>query len=282
MADIQLMLGDCLDRMREIPDASVDAIITDPPYPEIDRPYGRMTEAAWHAMMRGVVAGSRRVLKPSGSAMFILQPNSERVGRMRPWLWEFMAWVGKEWGIVQDAYWWNFATLPMTKKDPEAMRGSIKNCVWTGPVDCYRNASAVRWSESDANRAIRESGRCTNKLHVRPSGASVRDKRTRSASVANGGVTPFNLLPIGPDGKDGMNPHPGRTPLLLAEWWVRYISPEGGTVCDPFMGSGTTGLAALKRGRKFVGIERDAGYFATAERRIAAHRAATPLFAETM
>ena len=51
----------------------------------------RMTEAAWHEMMRGVVAECRRVLKPSGSAVFVLQPNSERVGRDRYGL-EFMVW----------------------------------------------------------------------------------------------------------------------------------------------------------------------------------------------
>ena len=45
MADVRLMLGDCLERMRDIPEASVDCIVCDPPYPCIDRPYGRMTEA---------------------------------------------------------------------------------------------------------------------------------------------------------------------------------------------------------------------------------------------
>jgi DNA modification methylase len=71
--------------------------------------------------------------------------------------------------------------------------------------------------------------------------------------------------------------HPAMTPSPLCDRWTRYISPPGGLVCDPFMGSGTVGLAALKRGRRFVGIERDAGYFATAEKRIAECLASTPL-----
>ena len=97
---VTLHRGDCLEVMPTIEAGSVDAIVTDPPYPEIDRPYGRMTELAWHEMMRGVVAECRRILKPTGSAVFVLQPNSERVGRMRPWLWESMAWTAREWNQV--------------------------------------------------------------------------------------------------------------------------------------------------------------------------------------
>jgi site-specific DNA-methyltransferase (adenine-specific) len=79
--------------------------------------------------------------------------------------------------------------------------------------------------------------------------------------------------------KAGENGHSAGTPFQLCDWWVRYISPPDGLVCDPFMGSGTTGLAALKRGRRFIGIERDAGYFATAERRLAEQQSSMPLLA---
>jgi DNA modification methylase len=85
---IDLRLGDCLEVLKTLDAGSVDCVVTDPPYPEISRDYGRMTEPEWHQVMRGVVSEVRRVLKPRGSAVFILQPNSERVGRMRPWLWE--------------------------------------------------------------------------------------------------------------------------------------------------------------------------------------------------
>ena len=74
---------------------TVDAIITDPIYPEVHREYGRISEGDWHAMMRDVVTECRRVLKPKGSAVFIFQPNYEKIGKMRLWLWEFMAWAGR-------------------------------------------------------------------------------------------------------------------------------------------------------------------------------------------
>lgn len=108
----RLILGDCLDILQELPAASCDTVLTDPPYPGIKRSYGYWTEAEWHAMMDVVVPECRRVLKPTGSAVYILQPNSEKVGRMRPWLWEFMAKWTRDWGMVQDAWWWNHAALP--------------------------------------------------------------------------------------------------------------------------------------------------------------------------
>jgi site-specific DNA-methyltransferase (adenine-specific) len=58
-------------------------------------------------------------------------------------------------------------------------------------------------------------------------------------------------------------------------WLCRLATPPGGIVLDPFMGSGTTGIAALKEGFSFIGIEREADYFAIAEARIR-HHGGTP------
>jgi site-specific DNA-methyltransferase (adenine-specific) len=63
-------------------------------------------------------------------------------------------------------------------------------------------------------------------------------------------------------------PHPSPKPEALLRWLVRIVAPVGGTVLDPFMGSGTTGVACQMEGRSFVGIELDPGYFEIAKRRI--------------
>jgi DNA modification methylase len=101
----------------------------------------------------------------------------------------------------------------------------------------------------------------------------VRHERIAEAAQQRGGVTPFNLIPV--ENTQQRHGHGAGTPYRLAEWWTKYISPPGGVVLDMCMGVGTMGLAALNLNRSFIGIERDAAYYAIAERRIA--DAAEPL-----
>ena len=64
------------------------------------------------------------------------------------------------------------------------------------------------------------------------------------------------------------NHHPTVKPTNLMAYLCRLVTPPGGIVLDPFMGSGSTGKAAMREGFDFIGIEKDAGYFAIAQRRI--------------
>lgn len=278
---VRVVEGDCLEAVRALPDASVDCVVTDPPYPHIKREYGFWTEAEWFALMNPLVEECRRVLKPTGSAVFVLQPNSERVGRMRTWLWKFMAKWGDEWGQVQDAYWWNHAAMPNGgATDRGMLRASIKPCVWLGPADCYRDQDSVLWSESDENKRRRLAGRC-GKFDF-PSGNAADYARIGAAAERRGGVTPFNLIPVpGVDEEQSKSAgrHPGMTPRALARWWVRYICPPGGTVLEPFLGSGTVALAALAEGRRCIGVERMPKYVEIARKRVADARKADGLFA---
>lgn len=264
--------ADCRETLALIPSSSVDAVITDPPYPEIDRHYGRLTEAEWWELMMTVCAESRRVLKPKGSAMFILQPNSKHVGSMRGWLFDFQSWACREWNMVQDAWWWNFTTPPNihVHRTIGLMRPSLKACVWLGPADCYRNQDAVLWSESLSNAAKRGGDRA---LEYRPSGYSIRTGRIADTTHERGGSTPFNLLPIAnADSSDssGASGHGAGTPDPVAGWWMRYIVPENGVVLDPFCGAGSMGKSAVKLGLNFIGIEKDSESCAMAQRRIIA------------
>ena len=68
------------------------------------------------------------------------------------------------------------------------------------------------------------------------------------------------------DGKE----HPPQKPVEVMRWCVEQLPQNVKTICDPFMGSGTTGVAAVKLGRSFIGIEREPSYFDIACRRIEA------------
>ncbi len=74
--------------------------------------------------------------------------------------------------------------------------------------------------------------------------------------------------------------HPTQKPLKLMEWCLGF-APEARTVCDPFMGSGTTGVACARMGLQFVGIERERKYFEIACRRIEQAYAQPRLFEDT-
>lgn len=271
----RVILGDCREVLPTLPAASFYVVFTDPPYPCIRRSYGTWTEAEWFALMRAVVPEVRRVLKPSGSAVFVLQPNSERVGRMRTWLWEFLAWVGKEWGVVQDVWWHNPVTLPSGGATHGGLlRGSVKVCLWLGAEDCWRNQGAVLCEPAPRTKSLmRKYGgvKRSGRLEL-PSGHGVDEARVGQTVSARGGTIPYNLLTCthGSGQKSaGARGHPAGTPLALCSWWVRYLCPPGGTVLDPFCGSGTAGVAALRHGASFTGIESVPEYVKVARRRLA-------------
>ena len=74
--------------------------------------------------------------------------------------------------------------------------------------------------------------------------------------------------------------HPTQKPIVLMKWIIETYTRPGQVILDPFMGSGTTGVACVQTGRDFIGIEIDPGYFAIAERRIKDAQAQGKLFGE--
>ena len=80
-----------------------------------------------------------------------------------------------------------------------------------------------------------------------------------------------NGIGVQPDQQkaNNRNIHPTVKPTDLMAYLCRLVTPPGGVVLDPFMGSGSTGKAAMREGFRFIGIEMDADYLAIAEARIA-------------
>lgn len=76
------------------------------------------------------------------------------------------------------------------------------------------------------------------------------------------------IFQMRPMNMDGGKLHPTQKPVALMKWCIEQCKNNPQTILDPFMGSGTTGVAAVQMGRKFIGIEREPKYFEIACRRI--------------
>jgi hypothetical protein len=202
--------------------------------------------------MQDVCREVRRVLTPTGSAVFLMQPDSQAVGSMRSWVFEFLAWICRDWNLIQDVWAWNTSTSPHVHCQQKygLLRSSVRACVWAGAADCYRDQTAVLWGPSDELAAQRQ----LNRTGVR--------------GTARADVSPFNLIPLTPSLDDA-----GRTPASLAQWWIRYLCPAQGMVLDPFLGTGTIGLEAIKLKRRFQGCELRADLMMLAQQRMMTHTA---------
>ncbi len=117
-------------------------------------------------------------------------------------------------------------------------------------------------------------GRFPANLTLDEDAATLLDEqaRNRNGTADNGGgasrffyVAKASKSDRGPDNK-----HPTVKSSKLMSYLIRLVTPPGGTVLDPFMGSGSTGVAAKAEGMEFVGIERELEYFKIAEARIGA------------
>ena len=102
---------------------------------------------------------------------------------------------------------------------------------------------------------------------------SLDDKSTCYMATANGSGNPS--MTIDDQGKERdrfttvkKNIHPTVKPIALMAWLCKLVTPVGGTVLDPFMGSGSTGIACIQEGFNFIGIEREDEYYKIAEKRI--------------
>ena len=146
-----------------------------------------------------------------------------------------------------------------------AFAGSTASAVGTWPADPGGGASRFFYT-AKASRADREDGlEGAEQRRVKLPGKS---EGYNPATGEWSGSSDFQLRG---------NHHPTVKPTDLMRWLCRLVTPPGGTVLDPFCGSGSTGVAANAEGFDFIGIEREAQYVEIARRRIAN---VAPLFAE--
>lgn len=279
--ETNIITGNCVDEIIKLENQSFDFILTDPPYPGARRSYGVMSEEEWHEMMDVVVENCRRILKPEGSAVFIIQPTGEHIGQMRTWVFDFIAKWGKKWNLIQDVIWFNITAPPnqWCSKKQGLLRPCAKYCVWLGSPNCYRNQKNVMWQPGDWT-LIEKSARRSIGAVQRISPYSFDDQKVAKDTLESNEVTPFSIIPMASTTKklrtdeqskypsEKAYEHPARTPEGIAHWWLAYACPPEGKVLDPFAGVATIGVAALKQKKYYTGIEQNIQYSTWATERL--------------
>ena len=226
-----LILGDCLERMKEIPDGSVDMVLC-------DLPYGT-TQNKWDAVIPfgPLWEEYKRVAKPSAAfVLFAAQPfTCSLIGSMFPLFRYSWTWVKNNGTGYLNAH-------------HQPMRITEDVAVFYRERPTYNPQGLVPF-----NKKVRRGGN--------------GDNYGKSGTENLQAFTNYPLDVLCFD-KDSPSTHPTQKPVALLEYLVNTYTNAGDTVLDNAMGSGSTGVACVNTGRKFIGIEMDEKYFAIAESRI--------------
>jgi len=257
--NVCLIHGDSSKILPYFDNGVFDSIVSDPPYPEVPREYGKLSVLDWFNLTNTVIYNCKRTLTERGSLVFILQPNSEKCGKMRPWIWDFMSKWSNDWNVVQDIYWFNTAPSPTIHISRKfgLLKPSIKYCVWLGSPNCFRQQDAILMDMSFVS--LKKASDFSQAKMMSPSGLYCKSRASfYQRGIQSGGTCPPNVIVVANSNSRDIPStygHPARTPNFLANWLIRYITPKGGITVDPFCGSGTMLFEARKLGVRALGIE---------------------------
>ena len=239
-SNVKLMFGDCLERMKEIPDGSIDLVLTDPPY--------GTTACKWDSVIpfEPMWTELKRIIKSSGAiVLFGSEPFSSllRCSNLKmfkyDWIWE----KSKATGFLN------------SKKQPLRAHETISVFYSKQPIynpqkmkgDSYNKGVRKEQTENDVYGRF-------NQVEVKSDGLRFpRSVQYFKTAESEGGF------------------HKTQKPVALLEYLIKTCTQEGEMVLDFTMGSGSTGVAAKNLKREFIGIEMDAGYFDVAKNRIENH-----------
>lgn len=235
---INLMQGDCLERMKEIPDGSVDAIISDIPYGTTQNKWDSVIdlELMWKEI--------KRIRKPNAITLLFAQTPFDKVlgvsniSEMKyEWIWEKTTATGHL----------NSKKMPMkAHENILAFYDKLPN---------YFPQKTVGHKPANSYTKHQQDGSNYGSTKIGISGGGQTDRFPRSVQIF-------------PTDKQKVSLHPTQKPVALMEYLIKTYTNEGETILDFTMGSGTTGVACVNLNRKFIGIELDETYFNIAKERI--------------
>ena len=240
------MLGDCLERMKEIPDGSVDMILC-------DLPYGT-TACKWDTVIpfEPLWAQYKRMIKDNGAiVLFGSEPFSSllRCSNIKNYKYD---WV---WDKKHGA---NFA---QANKRPLK---NIENVMVFYDKPCFYNPQKIQNPKGEEKRSKYPPS--LQKECFVGQVAMNADFAHFGSKYESDKLLPKSILVFSRDSKPV---HPTQKPVALMEYLIKTYTNEGETVLDNCMGSGTVGVACKNLNRKFIGIEKDETYFKIAQDRIA-------------
>ena len=254
MTNVQLHLGDCLEVLPTLEPQSIDAIIT-------DLPYGT-TACKWDSVIpfAPMWAAVKHVLKPRGAFVTTAsQPFTSALVMSNPG-WFRYAWV---WDKDFSGNFQLARKMPLRRHEDIAIFSAI------GPM--YNPQMIERDAPLDTSRWTSSKKGDMGHFGSRAASHPIYDRRFPGSIL--------RFCSVAGECNNTRRIHPTQKPVALYEYLIRTYTNPGNTVLDMTMGSGTTGVAAVNTGRRFVGIEKDAGYFAIAQRRIAEAQMQPLLFA---
>jgi len=256
---------DCVEGMKLLPDKSIDLVVTSPPYDNIRNYHGFKLD------LHSVGMEIYRVLKEGGIAVMVIQDQTKNYSKTLTSFKTIIDWcenigfklfeclIYKKYGA--EGAWWN----KRFRVDHEYMPVFLK-----GEKPQYFNKAPLKIPSKWGG--VTMTGGATRLTN----GKTLKSRQIKINKMKCRG-TVWEYLTCG-DGDKLKHQHPATFPDKLPVDFIECFCPENGIVLDPFMGSGTTAIASIKLGRKFIGFEISKEYCELAEKRIEMY--SIPLFIE--
>lgn len=268
-------VGDSIELLREVPDQSVDLVMTSPPFAlRRQKTYGNVEETEYVEWITPFSREVFRILKASGSFVLDLG-GAYRAGMPSRSLYNFrvllMLCDQVGFHLAEDFYWFNPAKLPSpiewVNKRKIRAKDSVNTVWWLGKTE---------FPKADVRKVLAPYSERMKKLIQDPDSFYTPKKRPSGHDISasfgkdNGGAIPSNLLTIPNTDSNssylwlckelGLQRHPARFPVELPAFFIKMLTDEGDLVLDLFGGSNTTGFAAESLGRRWLTFEQEREY----------------------
>lgn len=264
--------ADCLDCLKTLPDESVNLIVTSPPYADNrSGAYRGISIKNYIEWFLPISHELHRVLRPDGS--FVLNIKERTVnGERGTYVIELILEMKKQGWLWTEEYIWHKKNC-YPGKWPNRFRDAWERCLHFTKQKQFRMfQDDVRVPMGDWRNRRLDRLSATDKVRDTAKNKSGFGKKV-SNWVGRDMAYPTNVIHMATECSN-VN-HSAAFPVTLPAWFMKLFSTKDDIVLDPFMGSGTTAIAAIELGRHYVGIEIESGYYKEALSRIKAYKART-------